>query len=108
MVAQCTFGNISYFPTAGDDVVACKHGEKSAHALSSAGFRDLTFRTYNGYDPSPAGLVCRTLHIFCSWHWQSHGCLIFPYRLGHYTIPEETDEVCNWLTARLGLEGSWS
>ncbi|CAK9149195.1 unnamed protein product [Ilex paraguariensis] len=28
--------------------------------------------------------------------------------LGHYTIPEETDEVCNWLTARLGLDGSQS
>ncbi|KAH9714892.1 Abhydrolase 2 domain-containing protein [Citrus sinensis] len=27
-------------------------------------------------------------------------------RLGHYTVPKEMDEVCNWLTARLGLEGS--
>ncbi|KAL6985293.1 lysophospholipase [Sarracenia purpurea var. burkii] len=26
--------------------------------------------------------------------------------LGHYTIPEETEEVCNWLTAMLELEGS--
>lgn len=26
--------------------------------------------------------------------------------LGHYTVPKEMDEVCNWLTARLGLEGS--
>ncbi|KAG5030974.1 hypothetical protein JHK85_014956 [Glycine max] len=26
-------------------------------------------------------------------------------RLGHYTVPEETDEVCRWLTANLGLEG---
>ncbi|KAJ7958752.1 acyl-protein thioesterase 2-like [Quillaja saponaria] len=26
-------------------------------------------------------------------------------RLGHYTIPEETDEVCKWLTANLVLEG---
>ncbi|KAJ6758555.1 ALPHA/BETA-HYDROLASES SUPERFAMILY PROTEIN [Salix koriyanagi] len=60
----------------GDDVVAHKHGEKSAQALSSAGFRNLTFRSYNG--------------------------------LGHYTIPEEMDEVCNWLTTRLGLDGSWS
>lgn len=33
----------------GDDVVAYKHGEKSAQNLSSAGFRNLTFRTYNGY-----------------------------------------------------------
>ncbi|XP_010648642.1 acyl-protein thioesterase 1 isoform X3 [Vitis vinifera] len=60
----------------GDDVVAYKHGEKSAQTLSAAGFRNLTFRTYNG--------------------------------LGHYTIPEETDEVCNWLTARLMLDGSRS
>lgn len=26
--------------------------------------------------------------------------------LGHYTVPKEMDEVCNWLHARLGLEGS--
>ncbi|KAK2999839.1 hypothetical protein RJ639_023775, partial [Escallonia herrerae] len=58
----------------GDDVVAYKHGEKSAQTFTSAGFRNLTFRTYNG--------------------------------LGHYTIPEETDEVCNWLSARLALDGS--
>ncbi|KAH1128844.1 hypothetical protein J1N35_000222 [Gossypium stocksii] len=25
--------------------------------------------------------------------------------IGHYTIPKEMNEVCNWLTARLGLEG---
>ncbi|GMI97589.1 hypothetical protein like AT5G20060 [Hibiscus trionum] len=60
----------------GDDVVAYTHGERSAQALNSVGFRDLTFRTYNG--------------------------------LGHYTVPEETDEVCHWLTARLGLQGSRS
>ncbi|KAM7490262.1 hypothetical protein LguiA_033183 [Lonicera macranthoides] len=58
----------------GDDVVPYKHGERSAQALSSAGFRNLTFRSYNG--------------------------------LGHYTIPEETDEVCSWLISRLALEGS--
>jgi len=27
------------------------------------------------------------------------------YRLGHYTIPEEMDEVCAWLTSKLGLGG---
>ncbi|WCJ30247.1 alpha/beta-Hydrolases superfamily protein [Euphorbia peplus] len=57
----------------GDDVVAYKHGEKSAQALHSAGFRNIAFRTFNG--------------------------------LGHHTIPQEMDEVCNWLTVRLGLEG---
>ncbi|KAF6164539.1 hypothetical protein GIB67_025365 [Kingdonia uniflora] len=58
----------------GDDVVQYNHGEKSAQVLSSTGFRNLTFKSYNG--------------------------------LGHYTVPQEMDEVCNWLTARLGLEGS--
>ncbi|KAG7029518.1 Acyl-protein thioesterase 2 [Cucurbita argyrosperma subsp. argyrosperma] len=57
----------------GDDVVAYKHGEKSAHTLSSSGFSNLTFKSYNG--------------------------------LGHYTIPEEMDVVCNWLTVVLGLDG---
>ncbi|CAL0319168.1 unnamed protein product [Lupinus luteus] len=57
----------------GDDVVAYEYGEKSARTLNSAGFRNLSFRSYNG--------------------------------LGHYTIPEETDEVCSWLTANLGLGG---
>ncbi|XP_051119558.1 uncharacterized protein LOC127243524 isoform X2 [Andrographis paniculata] len=59
-----------------DDVVAYKHGDKSAQALKSAGFQNVTFKSYN--------------------------------RLGHYTIPEETDEVCRWLTEKLGLEGSSS
>ncbi|XP_059640632.1 uncharacterized protein LOC132282843 [Cornus florida] len=59
-----------------DEVVAYNHGEKSAQTLSSAGFRNLTFRSYDG--------------------------------LGHYTVPEETQEVCSWLTAMLGLEGSRS
>ncbi|OVA14373.1 Phospholipase/carboxylesterase/thioesterase [Macleaya cordata] len=27
-------------------------------------------------------------------------------RLGHYTIPEEMEEVCSWLTTNLGLDGS--
>ncbi|CAL5205035.1 unnamed protein product [Lathyrus oleraceus] len=56
-----------------DDVVAYEHGENSARTLSSAGFQNLIFRSYNG--------------------------------LGHYTVPEETDEVCRWLTANLALEG---
>ncbi|KAI8544359.1 hypothetical protein RHMOL_Rhmol08G0290500 [Rhododendron molle] len=59
-----------------DDVVEYNYGEKSASILSSAGFRYLTFKTYNG--------------------------------LGHYTVPNEMDEVCNWLHVRLGLDGSCS
>ncbi|XP_068647250.1 uncharacterized protein [Aristolochia californica] len=60
----------------GDDVVLYKHGEKSAEVVNSNGFRNLTFKAYNG--------------------------------LGHYTVPEEMDDVCKWLTARLGLDGSRS
>ncbi|KAK9268547.1 hypothetical protein L1049_000301 [Liquidambar formosana] len=60
----------------GDDVVPYKFGEKSSQKLSSTGFQDVTFKSYNG--------------------------------LGHYTIPEEMDEVCAWLISRLGLEGSSS
>ncbi|KAM7480379.1 hypothetical protein LguiA_028592 [Lonicera macranthoides] len=57
-----------------DEVVPFKYGEKSTQLMNSAGFRYLTFKTYNG--------------------------------LGHYTVPKEMDEVCNWLNTRLGLEGS--
>uniref|UniRef100_A0A0D6QZF9 Phospholipase/carboxylesterase/thioesterase domain-containing protein n=1 Tax=Araucaria cunninghamii TaxID=56994 RepID=A0A0D6QZF9_ARACU len=56
-----------------DDVVIYKHGEKSAQALESTGFANMTFKSYKG--------------------------------LGHYTIPEETEDVCRWLTGKLGLEG---
>ncbi|KAK6273350.1 hypothetical protein POUND7_010433 [Theobroma cacao] len=56
-----------------DDVVPYKFGEKSSRALSSNGFEDTTFKSYNG--------------------------------LGHHTIPEEMEEVCAWLTSKLGLEG---
>ena len=57
----------------GDDVVPYKFGEKSSRALTSKGFKDMTFKSYNG--------------------------------LGHYTIPEEMEEVCAWLTSKLGLNG---
>ncbi|KAJ6822387.1 acyl-protein thioesterase 2-like [Iris pallida] len=60
----------------GDDVVLYKHGEKSAEVLKTSGFRNLTFKTYNG--------------------------------LGHYTVPEEMDDVKRWFTGRLGLDGSRS
>lgn len=33
----------------GDDVVSYKFGEKSSRALSSNGFKDVTFRSYSGY-----------------------------------------------------------
>ncbi|GFZ11831.1 alpha/beta-Hydrolases superfamily protein [Actinidia rufa] len=56
-----------------DEVVPYKFGEKSSHFLGLAGFRYLTFKSYDG--------------------------------IGHYTVPKEMDEVCNWLNGRLGLEG---
>ncbi|KAF7123761.1 hypothetical protein RHSIM_Rhsim12G0193600 [Rhododendron simsii] len=56
-----------------DDVVPYKFGEKSTQFLGSAGFRYVSFKTYDG--------------------------------LGHYTVPKEMDEVCNWLNGRLGLDG---
>ncbi|XP_075087312.1 uncharacterized protein LOC107812511 isoform X1 [Nicotiana tabacum] len=57
-----------------DEVVPYRYGERAYHVLSSAGFRNLQFKAYDG--------------------------------LGHYTVPKEMSEVCNWLTVRLGLEGS--
>ncbi|KAG5572591.1 hypothetical protein H5410_062357 [Solanum commersonii] len=57
-----------------DEVVPYRYGERASCVLSSAGFRNLQFKAYDG--------------------------------LGHYTVPREMDEVCNWLNARLCLEGS--
>lgn len=57
----------------GDEDVLYKDGEKYAEILRSSGFRNLTFKAYNG--------------------------------LGHYTVPQEMDDVCKWFTARLGLDG---
>ncbi|KAK4354437.1 hypothetical protein RND71_026631 [Anisodus tanguticus] len=56
-----------------DEVVPYRYGERASYVLSSAGFRNLQFKGYDG--------------------------------IGHYTVPREMDEVCNWLTARLSLEG---
>lgn len=42
-------GNTFHSDATGDDVVAYEHGKRSAQTLSSAGFQNLTFRTYNGY-----------------------------------------------------------
>ncbi|CAI0389594.1 unnamed protein product [Linum tenue] len=59
-----------------DDVVSHKYGEKSSRVLTSLGFKDVTFKSYNS--------------------------------LGHYTIPQEMDEVCAWLSSKLGLDTSSS
>ncbi|KAG9139846.1 hypothetical protein Leryth_024547 [Lithospermum erythrorhizon] len=56
-----------------DNVVPYKFGDKSSQKLISAGFCDVTFKSYSG--------------------------------LGHHTLPEETDNVCKWLTTKLGLDG---
>ncbi|XP_024959596.1 acyl-protein thioesterase 2-like [Cynara cardunculus var. scolymus] len=56
----------------GDDVVLFRYGEKSAEKLTSAGFQNLTFKTYDS--------------------------------LGHYTMPEEMEDVRSWLTSKLELK----
>lgn len=55
-----------------DDVVLFRYGDKSSEKLTSTGFKNLTFKTYDS--------------------------------LGHYTMPEEMDEVCSWLTSKLELK----
>ncbi|KAI7748143.1 hypothetical protein M8C21_019592 [Ambrosia artemisiifolia] len=55
-----------------DDVVLFRYGDKSAEKLTSAGFQNLTFKTYDS--------------------------------LGHYTMPQEMDDVCSWLTSKLELK----
>ena len=92
-----------WFFVAGDDVVAHKHGEKSAQTLSAAGFRNLMFRTYNGYVNLPSYFLFNNFSFVMVHESYNRQC-----SLGHYTIPEETDELCTWLTASLGLEGSRS
>ncbi|XP_020590396.1 acyl-protein thioesterase 2-like isoform X2 [Phalaenopsis equestris] len=57
----------------GDEVVLYKLGERSAEALTSNGFQNLTFKSYDS--------------------------------LAHYTIPEEMNDVSNWLKTSLELEG---
>ncbi|KAJ8444602.1 hypothetical protein Cgig2_023665 [Carnegiea gigantea] len=56
-----------------DDVVPYKYGKKSSEVLASRGFRDLTFKSYDG--------------------------------LGHYTYPEEIEDLCEWLKSKLNLDG---
>ncbi|KVI06014.1 Phospholipase/carboxylesterase/thioesterase [Cynara cardunculus var. scolymus] len=53
-----------------DEVVPYGYGERSSQMMSSAGFRYVSFKSYEG--------------------------------LGHYTVPKEMEEVCQWLNARLG------
>ncbi|XP_071733454.1 uncharacterized protein [Rutidosis leptorrhynchoides] len=53
----------------GDEVVPYKFGEMSSQILSSSGFVNVAFKTYEG--------------------------------LGHYTIPKEMEDVCQWLNERL-------
>lgn len=40
---------ISICCVAGDGVVPHVYGVKSSHVLNSTGFRDVTFKSYNGY-----------------------------------------------------------
>ncbi|KAL5976969.1 hypothetical protein ACLOJK_021307 [Asimina triloba] len=126
----------------GDDVVLYKHGEKSANALQSTGFKNLTFKAYSGYvahclfpleNHEAMCLTSFTISDFYMWSCDdfflrcllAEACIdnhsinyhimpnlvssfwvLKPRWLGHYTIPEEMDEVCKWFTAKLGLDGS--
>ena len=61
-----------------------------------------------GYNIQSIQWVC-ILFQFCDTECQLLIIFVPLYRLGHYTIPEEMDEVCAWLTSKLGLGGrsSW-
>ncbi|XP_008785152.1 acyl-protein thioesterase 2 isoform X2 [Phoenix dactylifera] len=49
----------------------------------------------------------KSAEVLRSTNFQS--CTFKTYNgLGHYTIPEEMEDVCKWLTATLGLDGSRS
>ena len=80
-------------------MVLYKHGNRSAKFLASSGYQKLIFKTYNGCQIYTITIVAVITVMSsddgCSW------C-----RLGHYTIPEEMDDVCNWLRASLELTGS--
>lgn len=86
-------------------MVPFKFGEKSAKALSSSGFQDVTFKAYDGCAILIFALKNCVLGICCYCNYELS---FFPKlcRLGHYTIPEEMDDLCAWLTSKLGLEGS--
>jgi lysophospholipase-2 len=83
-------------------VVAYEHGENSARTLSAAGFQNLIFRSYNGYSSYFFIFLMQSAKIIIIFVYDMK---LFVCRLGHYTVPEETDEVCRWLTANLALEG---
>ncbi|KAL7600080.1 hypothetical protein Lser_V15G24037 [Lactuca serriola] len=80
----------------GDEVVWFRYGEKSAEKLTSAGFENLTFKSFHSY-------ACDFSFNFN--HFQLPLSKNLKNRLGHYIIPEEMDEVSSWLTSKLELEG---
>lgn len=84
-----------------DDVVRFRFGEKSTQRLTSTGFKNLTFKSYDSY----VIFLYRTLVGLLLFISEIIYFLILLKRLGHYTIPEEMDEVCSWLTSKLELEG---
>lgn len=92
-----------------DDIVPFKHGENSSYFLSSAGFRYLTFKTYEGYleiVTISTRLSFIALGFTLSHHKYVLRGLVSLCRLGHYTVPKEMEEVCHWLHSMLGLKGS--
>ena len=104
-----SFASIFVFVSA-DEVVAFEHGEKAVEALTSLGFQNITFKSYEGYCTLPFyqlnfnKLVMKmVLYRRTSLNRRLY---ILLCRLGHYTIPEETEQVCKWLTSVLDLEGT--
>jgi hypothetical protein len=91
---------------AADDVVLYKHGQRSTDALKANGFSNVLFKSYNRFCISPIQLCFSEAANFIFFY--SHVDCSPTCSLGHYTVPEEMDEVCKWLTANLGLGTSSS
>lgn len=45
----------------GDEVVPYVYGERSTHVLSSAGYRNLAFKKYDGYPSFSFFFLCKTV-----------------------------------------------
>lgn len=67
-----TFDWYQVWCAAGDDVVPYKFGEQSSRALSSTGFQEVTFKSYNGYvvwdfvEKLLTLVLSRSYRLFCS------------------------------------------
>lgn len=104
-----SFASIFIFVSA-DEVVAHEHGEKAVEALTSLGFQNMIFKSYDGYCTLPFyqlyfNKIAMKMVLYRRTSLNRR-LYILLCRLGHYTIPEETEQVCKWLTTVLDLEGT--